>query len=279
MLVIMSVEKCFALYFPHKAKVICTVKNAKWISLGALIVFFIFDCQWFFAINATKDPFGTLYCQIKDEHYRHIFPYIDSALYTFIPACLMLILNSAIILKLMLKTGMTGGKGTSKIAKQGTLMLLMVTTVFIILTMPAGICWLSMYDSHNAPLLYAISFLLHMLNHSINALLYIVSGSKYREGVRGLFICRNNRIVSITSSNSPPGTGLTNHIPRSKYVLQCNDDQNINDFQSVPNLDLNTDAQGASYIPRSPYDMPLHPLYSENPIRPKTGSDQICTHY
>ena len=38
---------------------------------------------------------------------------------------------------------MTVGKGKSKIAKQGTLMLLMVTTVFIILTMPAGICWLS----------------------------------------------------------------------------------------------------------------------------------------
>ena len=279
MLVIMSVEKCFALYFPHKAKVICTVKNAKWISLGVGIVFLIFDGKFFVVVNATKDQFGTLYCQIKDQDYRHIFPYIDSALYTFIPASLMIMLNSAIILKLIFKTDISISKGTSKMAKQGTLMLLMVTTVFIILTMPASIYWLSMYNTHHAPLLYVISFLLHMLNHNINALLYIVSGSMYREGVRRLFRCRNNRIVSITSSNNPPGTGLTNYIPRSKYVLQCSDDQKINDFQSAPKLDQNADAPGANYIPRSPYAMPLYPLYRENPIRRKIESDQICTHH
>ena len=279
MLVIMCVEKCFALYFPHKAKVFCTVNNAKWISLGTGTAFFIFDGQWFFAISATKDQFGTLYCQIKDQHYRHIFPYVDSALYTFIPACLMFILNCAIIIKLILKTGMTVGKGTSKIAKQGTLMLLMVTTVFIILTMPAGICWLSMYNTHHAPFLFAMSFLLHMLNHSINALLYIVTGSKYREGIRRLLRCRSIRIMSITGSNSPANTGLINNISRSKYVLQCTDKRKINDFKSAPKLDLNTDAQGANYFPRSPYDVPLYPLYWENPIRPKTGLDQNCTHY
>ena len=136
-----------------------------------------------------------------------------------------------------------------------------------------------MYNTHHAPLLYAISFLLHMLNHSINALLYILSGSKYREGIRRLLRCRSIRIVSITGSNSPADTGLINNISRTKYVIQCNDKRKINEFQSAPKLDLNTDAQGANYIPRSPYDMPLYPLYRENPIRPKTESDQISTHY
>ena len=30
LLVLMSVEKCFAVYFPLKAKTLCTVKTAKW---------------------------------------------------------------------------------------------------------------------------------------------------------------------------------------------------------------------------------------------------------
>ena len=30
LLVLMSVEKCFAVYFPLKAKSVCTVKTAKW---------------------------------------------------------------------------------------------------------------------------------------------------------------------------------------------------------------------------------------------------------
>ena len=99
MLVVMCVEKCFALYFPFTAKVVCTVENAKWISLGAGIVFLIFDGQWFFLIEATNDQFGNLYCQIKDPHYSHIFPYIDSALYSFIPAPLMIVFNAGIVIK------------------------------------------------------------------------------------------------------------------------------------------------------------------------------------
>ena len=30
LLVLMSIEKCFAVYFPLKAKTVCTVKTAKW---------------------------------------------------------------------------------------------------------------------------------------------------------------------------------------------------------------------------------------------------------
>ena len=32
LLVLMSIEKCFAVYFPLKSKSICTVKTAGWVS-------------------------------------------------------------------------------------------------------------------------------------------------------------------------------------------------------------------------------------------------------
>ena len=269
-LVIMSAEKCFALYFPHKAKAICTVQNAKRMSLGVGLVYLIFDGQWFFLIRATKDQFGNLVCQITDQDYSQIFPYIDSALYTFIPVCLMVFFNGVIIVKLLLKKGLMTGNGTSKMAKQATFMLLMVTTVFIFLTMPASLCWLSMQDTNSSSLIYAISFLLHMVNHSINALLYMVSGSKYREGISRLFVCRRNRIVSFTGPNTPSSTALTNNFPGSQDIPQCNNKPKISKFQRPLNTPkLNMDDRGASYIPRSPYNIPLCPVYHENPARPK----------
>ena len=43
LLVIMSVEKCLALYFPFKTKSICTVKIAKRVTLVTAIIFVVFD--------------------------------------------------------------------------------------------------------------------------------------------------------------------------------------------------------------------------------------------
>ena len=139
-------------------------------------------------------------------------------------------------------------------AKQTTFMLLMVTSVFIILTIPAGICWLSMSGTHHASLVYAISFLLHMINHSINAVLYVVSGSKYREVFGRLVRCRNNRIVSVTDSNNSPNTPLTNNIPRASDIPTCSGEPKINEVQRhtiAPKMNLKVPAPGTSYMPES----------------------------
>ena len=40
LLVMMSVEKCIALYFPFKTRNICTVKTAKWATGIAFVIFF-----------------------------------------------------------------------------------------------------------------------------------------------------------------------------------------------------------------------------------------------
>ena len=40
LLAIMSVEKCYALYYPLKSKTVCTVKTAKWVcSISAVLYF------------------------------------------------------------------------------------------------------------------------------------------------------------------------------------------------------------------------------------------------
>ena len=47
LLSLMSVEKCFAVYFPLKAKTVCTVRTAKWAAGVAAIVLASYDSVYF----------------------------------------------------------------------------------------------------------------------------------------------------------------------------------------------------------------------------------------
>ena len=51
-LIIMSVEKCFVLYFPFKAKVVCTLRTARWASLISAVLLIAFETQFFFIFES-----------------------------------------------------------------------------------------------------------------------------------------------------------------------------------------------------------------------------------
>ena len=57
LLVIMSVEKFIALYFPFKTQRICTVKTAKRVSFFTVFMYAAFNSQYFFTMQ-TKSPVG-----------------------------------------------------------------------------------------------------------------------------------------------------------------------------------------------------------------------------
>ena len=54
---------------------------------------------------------------------------------------------------------------------------------------------------------FVVSLILSCSNHSVNALLYMLSGSKYREGVKKMFRRRNNK-VDIAVVALPAGSRL-----------------------------------------------------------------------
>ena len=57
----MSVEKFFALYFPLKTKIVCTVKMAKKVTVCTSIIISAFDSQFFFIMENHEDN----YCEFK----------------------------------------------------------------------------------------------------------------------------------------------------------------------------------------------------------------------
>ena len=52
LLVLMSLEKCFAVYFPLKSKSVCTVKTAKWITGIVGVILAGYDGIYFFVVKS-----------------------------------------------------------------------------------------------------------------------------------------------------------------------------------------------------------------------------------
>ena len=61
LLVIITIEKCFALYFPFKTKTICTVSMARRVSLVTAVIFVAFNSQFFYFAKRKTNERST-YC-------------------------------------------------------------------------------------------------------------------------------------------------------------------------------------------------------------------------
>ena len=119
-------------------------------------------------------------------------------LYSFIPLTVMFTANCLIILKFMLaklKDRQGGSESVnqalSKSAVKGSVMLLTISFAFIILTAPICITYTITVDP--PVIVYGITVILVYLNHSINGVLYSISGSRFRHELIQLFVCCGTR--------------------------------------------------------------------------------------
>ena len=231
LLVIMSLEKLFALYFPLRAKSICTVSTAKKLTLASAVMFFLWDGQLFFIVALKRTENGDKYCKTVNapDSYVDIFYQIHSILYSFAPFTIMVIANCMIIFKFMMAKWQNRRGGTesvsqalSKSAVKGTVMLVTVSTAFIILTGPMAIC-LVVYGDNRIPfLVHGSVVLLQFLNHSINSVLYCITGSRFRHELIKIFGCSTqmrSSILSFATKTSSISTDPTSTAINSTCVL------------------------------------------------------------
>ena len=96
---IMTVEKCFALYFPLQSKSICTVSTAKKVSAVAALVLFGFNFQLVFILDAKTNQNGENHCVWVRVHqrYRATYYQIDAFIYSFIPLSVIVTINFLIV--------------------------------------------------------------------------------------------------------------------------------------------------------------------------------------
>ena len=159
------------------------------------------------------------------EGYDDIYWQIDSILCSFAPFTIMAIANCMIIFKFMMAKWQNHGGGTesvsqalSKSAVKGTVMLVTVSTVFIILTGPGAIGW-GVYGDDIPDMVYGPTILLQYLNHIINAVLYCITGSKFRHELMMGLGCytrkRRSKSLIVTNSTSSIATNPTSMVTNS----------------------------------------------------------------
>ena len=213
LLVLMSVEKCFAVYFPLKSKTVCTVKAAKWVTSIVGVILVGYDSIYFFIVKSkVLESSGHRACvaSVDSEKFDFVFP-VDSALYSFGPFVLMFITNFAIVLKFMTAKcksvqgnySESTSKALVKSATRGTAMVVTVSITFIILTAPTAVneAFRHVNNLSQYPMYRVFMNFTQYLNHSINGLLYCIAGTRFRKELLKIF-CRKQRAESVSTSRS-----------------------------------------------------------------------------
>ena len=210
LLVMMSIEKCFAVYFPLKAKSICTIRTAEWATGIIGVILAGYNIIQFHMSSFFSKVLGRYECNYSsDKKVNVILNQVDSVLYSFVPFILMFITNSAIAFKFMkakCKSNSTEStdQALSKSATRGTAMVVTVSITFLILTAPTAVSlillrWYPLV--YKFPLYRAFMNLTQYLNHSINGVLYCIVGSRFRKELLKIF-CRKKRLKSRSTSGS-----------------------------------------------------------------------------
>ena len=208
-LVFISVERLICVYEPHLAKIKFTKERA-FIGISVICIIVIGLCMFIPFIVETfilRDNQGNVvqrFCKATGlnspflRYYAdYVFPWVDFFLYTGIPFVCMLICNVAIIINLNIakrkRQNVTHNAEQSKSQTHGlTAMLLTVSFAFLLQTASINIYFISNYTIIS-PWVYmwnSVSFLLLYANHSINFLLYCISGKRFRDALMQILHCK-----------------------------------------------------------------------------------------
>ena len=204
----MSIEKCFAVYFPLKSKTVCTVRTAKWTSGIVGVVLSGYNIvDFFYGESRFIKSYGYRVCYFMQDFWEILFV-VDSVLYSFGPFILMLITNFAIVFKFMKakcrsNSIQSTNQALAKAATRGTAMVVTVSVTFLILTAPTAVyvALPHVIQLPNKPIYGVFMNVTQYLNHSINGVLYCIVGSRFRNELLKLF-CQKKRPDETSASHS-----------------------------------------------------------------------------
>ena len=138
--------------------------------------------------------------------YYNYWSKIHFCLYFILPACVLIIGNSATVIKL-LRSSRSLMSGSTHLIKRRTrqvfLITLLISIAFLILVTPLPLMFFIAPIYTNGLIKTIFSLTLYM-NHTINFFLYVMSGSRFREDLRksiGRLCCAINEPVSTISTS------------------------------------------------------------------------------
>ena len=212
----MTIDKYIAIKWPHRAATYSTPRRARIIAISLYVCVFIYNIPHFLFSSVIGSQ--CLAYGISSVMSR-VYSWFSFVLNAIIPFTLLIHMNYVIVKTVRnsrklfrstdTNTGIETRQRTMKTAEnQVTIMLLLVTTLFLILLFPTYFRFIYLvFAKRDTPseyaesrLIYEITSKLYLSNSGINFLLYCISGQKFRNDLKEILCCSSTRNRSVTGS-------------------------------------------------------------------------------
>ena len=209
----MTMDKYIAIKWPHKAATYSTARRAKIVTMSLYICVFIYNAPHYF-LSSVID--GQCYNFGISNVFSRVYSWASFVLNAIIPFAMLIHMNYIILTtvrnskNVLVDTNTTTGTAANqgmearqKVMKsaesQLTIMMLLVTTLFLILLFPTYFRFIYLlFAKQDTPFEYAKSMLIYQVtaklyatNSGINFMLYCISGKKFRNDLKEIFCCFN----------------------------------------------------------------------------------------
>ena len=223
LILFMTIDKYIAIKWPHKAATYSTPGRAKRIALGLYGLVCIYNMPHCFLSSVIGNKcfnFGVR------NFISKVYSWFSFCVNVIIPFTFLIHMNYVIVKtvrnshKMHVSSGIVTRQAAMKSTEnQLTIMMLLVTTLFLILLCPTYIRFIFLLFARvdtplqyaNSMLFYEITSKLYNTNSGINFLLYCISGKKFRNDLKEILYCTKTESLSDqpTSIRSETNSVLT----------------------------------------------------------------------
>ncbi|XP_076465414.1 cysteinyl leukotriene receptor 1-like [Babylonia areolata] len=292
-LVAFTFERVVSVYWPHQVKHLCTTKTSAVTLVAIAVVFLVINSHFLFTVGDV-DKVGKTgrselkKCTILNKFFLYkVWPWIDLCLYSLVPFCIIIVCNISIVVKLIIGSQRVQSMFHLTISptvnlSSMTAILMVLNTTFLITTMPVSITNImepyiitadsSEEEKERFHMIWAIVNLLQYTHHTINFLLYCLSGSRFREELKAMFSARRQaRVVPTTDATN---TDVQLRRFRSQRMSQRSDATPAVVVACANDHSLPPIAQSQEISP--PYTVSLTP---EKPVNQAVSSQGDSAHH
>lgn len=226
LIISVTIERFIAVKFPLRAPRMCNVHRARVVIILIITIICCTNAHIFWTVELQYTSQNESRCDASIMHQtlvKDIWPWVDAAIYSFVPFVIISILNSLIVRQVLFARKRRSqmqhieltarysslmnkqhAKKSNESNKKLTVMLLAVSFTFLLTTLPMNLLQIvsaffgSVADDAERyaqmTLGRTIVELLMYVNHSINFFLYCATGRKFRRQVKVMvcLCCRGN---------------------------------------------------------------------------------------
>ena len=234
LIVFMTIDRFFLIRYPLKMKRVSSGKIARviisftWVLFGLVNMHFLILGDIIVAPRAGGQT--QTYCfpssEAGQQFYTDVFPWIDAALYNYLPFVLLVIFNGLLVATLCsadrnshrLSESSTLGsalssRSTTDQTRRVSVLMLIVCFVYLLTTTPTGLIWLfyTRLQLEDTLVSFVVDFLMY-INNSCNFFVYCATGTRFREEL-GRMCCAK------CGESRPPGGQMQTAAGTSSITL------------------------------------------------------------